>query len=89
MELKIHFKALPEGMTLERMRQELDSVLEDDGWLTGSGQGPEGGWVELELEDERQNPKYGILAVKDYLRRAKFPKDTQTELAGVSVGIYD
>ena len=89
MELIIHFKSLPGDMDLARLRAELDGVLEDDGWLTGSGGDAQGGYVELELEDERRNPKYGILAVKDYLRRSAFPADTEIELAGVSVGIYE
>ena len=89
MELIIHFKTLPEGMDLPRLKRELDNILEDDGWLTGSSQTTEGGWVELELEDERQNPKYGIIAVKDYLKRAGFSADTDIELAGTAVGIYE
>ena len=63
MELIIHFKGLPDGMDLDGLKRGLDEVLEDDGWLTGSGQSAEGGYVELELEDERRNPKYGIMAV--------------------------
>ena len=41
------------------------------------------------LEDERVNPKYGILTVKGYLQKAKFAPDTTIELAGVPVGIYE
>jgi len=85
MDLKILYTALPEGMDQAALKRALDGVLEDDGWLTGSGEG----WVELELEDERRNPKYGILAVKHYLQQAAFPPDTQIELAGVAVGIYE
>lgn len=88
MELCIHFTALPGQMSLEDMKRELDAVLEENGWLTGSGQGSEGGFVELELEDERVNPKYGILAVRNYLQNAAFPKDTTIELAGVASNIY-
>ncbi|MCI9118568.1 MAG: hypothetical protein HFF30_07945 [Flavonifractor sp.] len=85
MELKILYTALPQGMDSDGLKRGLDEVLEDSGWLTGSGPG----WVELELEDERQNPKYGILAVKHYLQRAALPPDTQIELAGTAVGIYE
>lgn len=85
MELKILYSALPQGMDSASLKAGLDDVLEEDGWLTGSGPG----WVELELEDERQNPKYGILAVKHYLQRAAFSPDTQIELAGTAVGIYE
>ena len=89
MELRIHFQSLPADMTLESLKAGLDDILEDDGWLTGSGQSAEGGYVELELEDERRNPKYGIMAVKSYLQRARFAPDTTIELAGVPVGIYE
>ena len=53
MELKILYTALPQGMDSDGLKRGLDEVLEDSGWLTGSGPG----WVELELEDERQNPE--------------------------------
>ena len=89
MEMLIHFNALPQGLTLDAVKSDLALLLEDDGWLTGSGQSAEGGYVELELEDERRNPKYGILAVKHYLRQNQFPAGTAIELAGVSVGIYE
>lgn len=89
MEVKIHFKELPQGMDLEALKRGLDGILEDDGWLTGSGQGPEGGCVELELEDERRNPKHGILAVKHYLQQIGMGRETAMELAGLTVGIYE
>lgn len=85
MELRIHFQSLPTDMTLKSLKAGLDDILEDDGWLTGSG----ADYVELELEDERMNPKYGIMAVKSYLQRARFAPDTTIELAGVPVGIYE
>ncbi|MCI2105911.1 MAG: hypothetical protein LKK00_04230 [Intestinimonas sp.] len=89
MELCIHFTKLPEGMELDDLKAGLDLILEESGWLTGSGQGPSGGFVELELEDERLNPKYGIMAVKNYLQKGKFFPDTTIELAGMPVGIYE
>ena len=60
-------------------------LLEEDGWLTGSG----GDYLKLELEDEKVNPKYGILTVKGYLQKARFAPDTTIELAGTPVGIYE
>ena len=63
----------------------LAELLEDDGWLTGSG----ADYLELELEDEKVNPKYGILTVKGYLQKARFAPDTTIELAGTPVGIYE
>lgn len=37
MELIIHFTALPEKLTLDMVKSDLAELLEDDGWLTGSG----------------------------------------------------
>ena len=85
MELCIHLTALPQGLSLEDVKLDLATLLEEDGWLTGSG--PD--FIELELEDERNNPKYGILTVKGYLQKAKFAPDTTIELAGTPTGIYD
>ena len=85
MEMLIHFNALPQGLTLDAVKSDLAVLLEDDGWLTGSGEHH----IELELEDEKANPKYGILTMKGYLQKAKFAPDTTIELAGVPVGIYE
>ncbi|SBW04312.1 conserved hypothetical protein [uncultured Eubacteriales bacterium] len=89
MELLIHFKTLPDNKTLDDVHGELTALLADDGWLTGICESPEGGCLELELEDERANPKHGILAVKHYLQSASFAPDTTIELSGVPVGIYE
>lgn len=89
MEMKIHFTSLPEDMDLDALKRGLDDVLEEDGWLIGSGETAEGGYVELELEDERVNPKYGIMAVKNYLQNINVARDTAMELAGHTVGIYE
>ena len=85
MEMLIHFNALPQGLTLDAVKSDLAVLLEDDGWLTGSGEHH----IELELEDEKANPKYGILTVKGYLQKARFAPDTTIELAGTPVGIYE
>ena len=85
MELIIRFTAIPEELSLEAVKSDLAELLEDDGWLTGSG----ADHIELELEDEKVNPKYGILTVKNYLQKAKFAPDTAIELAGTPVGIYE
>ncbi len=87
--VRIDFPNLPQGKTLDSMRAELDAVLEDDGWLLGSAQTGEGGYVELELEDEKMNPKYGILAVKNYLQKSDFPRETTMETAGAVTRIFD
>ena len=89
MELRIDFPALPQGKNLTQMKAELDAVLADDGWLLGSGQSGPGGYVELELEDEKMNPKYGIMAVKNYLQKAGFDPATTMDLQGVKTPIFD
>lgn len=89
MELRIDFPRLPGEMDLTALRRGLDEVLEDDGWLLTSGQEGEHGFVEMDLEDEKVNPKYGILAVKAYLQRMEFDPKTTIELAGTPVGIYE
>lgn len=85
MELLIHYRDLPAGLSLEAVKMDLANLLEEDGWLTGSG--PD--FIELELEDEKNNPKYGILTVKNYLQKAGFSAETSIELSGVAVGIYE
>ena len=83
--IRINFPALPQGRDLAQVRQELDGVLENDGWLIASGNG----FIELELEDEKMNPKYGILALKNYFQKAGFCKETTMEIASATVGIYE
>ncbi len=89
MELRIDFPKLPQGKTLMDMKADLDAVLADDGWLLTSGQTGEQGFVELELEEERTNPKHGIVAVKHYLQKAGFDPATTIDLAGTPVGIFE
>lgn len=89
MYLRIEFPALPADRDLDTVKAELDAVLEDDGWLLGSGKSGDAGFVELELEDEKMNPKYGILAVKNYLQKAGFSKETTMEMSGAVVGIFE
>lgn len=89
MVLRIDFPALPKDKNLLQMRADLDDVLEEDGWLLASGQSGVGGFVEMELEDEKINPKYAILAVKNYLQQAGFVKETTMEIAGAVIGIFE
>lgn len=89
MELRVDFPALPQGLDLEQLKLAVADVLEDDGWLLASGQTGQAGFLELELEDERMNPKYGIMAVRAYLQRAGFDPGTTIELAGTRTPIYD
>ena len=87
MELLIHFPALPQGATLEQIRDDLAGLLEDDGFLLGSG--PHHIDIDLLGEDDNKNPKYGILTVKHYLQQAGFDPATTIELAGTPVGIFE
>lgn len=89
MVIKIHFPSLPQGRTLDIVKAELGDVLADDGWLLGSAENGGSGYIELELEDEKMNPKYGILALKNYFQKAGFPKETAMEIASATVGIYE
>ena len=44
MELRIHYTALPQGMEEDRFKLELAQVLDEEGWLTGSGTSDSGFW---------------------------------------------
>jgi len=85
MELYIHYSALPEGKDLSDVVGELNEVLEDHGAVCGG----EAGRIDLDLEDERINPKYAQIAVKAYLQRSKFAPDTKVEFGGMEIGIYE
>lgn len=87
MELLIHFPALPAGATLDQVRDDLAGLLEDDGFLLGSGTD----YIDIDLlgEEDNKNPKYGIMTVKYYLQKAGFPKESTLELGGMEVGVYD
>lgn len=63
----------------------LNEVLEDNGSVCGGRQGR----IDLDLEDERVNPKYAQIAVKAYLQRAGFSKETAIEIGGMEIGIYE
>lgn len=85
MELYIHYTALPQGKELADVVEELNEVLDDGGAVCGG----ETGRIDLELEDERQNPKYAQIAVKAYLQRENFPRDTRVEIGCMEIGIYE
>lgn len=85
MEMYIHYKALPEGKALPDVLGELDEVLDDVGSVCGG----EAGRIDLDLEDERANPKHAQMAVKAYLQRAGFPRDTAVEIGGMEIGVYE
>ncbi len=85
MDLYIHYSILPEGKTLPDVVGELNEVLEDHGAVCGG----EAGRIDLDLEDERVNPKYAQMAVKAYLQRARFAPDTRIEIGGMETGIYE
>ena len=85
MEIYIHYHELPQDKELADIVGELNDVLEEGGRVCGGEQGR----IDLDLEDEKVNPKYGILTVKGYLQKARFAPDTTIELAGTPVGIYE
>ena len=85
MELYIHYKELPDGLSLEDFVGELNEVLDDTGVVCGG----EDFRLDLELEDEKVNPKYAQIAVKNYLQRSGFAKETAIEIGGMEIGIYE
>ena len=85
MDLYIHYTALPRGKVLEDVVEELNHVLDGHGAVCGG----EGNRLDLELEDENINPKYAQLAVKAYLQRENFPRDTALEIGGMEIGLYE
>ena len=85
MELYIHYQQLPQGKELADVVGELNEVLEDNGSVCGGRQGRS----DLDLEDERVNPKYAQIAVKAYLQRAGFSRETAIEIGGMEIGIYE
>lgn len=85
MELYIHYQQLPQDKELADVVGELNGVLEDNGSVCGGRQGR----IDLDLEDERVNPKYAQIAVKAYLQRAGFSKETAIEIGGMEIGIYE
>ena len=85
MELYIHYQQLPQGKELADVVGALNEVLEDNGSVCGGRQGR----IDLDLEDERVNPKYAQIAVKAYLQRAGFSRETAIEIGGMEIGIYE
>ncbi len=85
MDLFIHYTALPQGKQLPDVVEELNQALEDGGVVCGG----QAGRIDLELEDEKVNPKYAQMAVKAYLQRAAFAADTTVEFGGMEIGLYE
>ena len=85
MDVYIHYASLPEGKTLPDVVGELNDLLEDDGMVCGG----EEGRIDLDLEDEKVNPKFAQMAVKAYLQREQFAADTTIEIGCMEIGIYE
>lgn len=89
MELYIHYTALPEGMDLKEVLTRLDETLDEDGFICGGQKGTDRSRIDLELEDERINPKLAQIAVKNCLKNIHFPQDTTIEIGGMEIGLYE
>ena len=89
MELYIHYTELPENLPMTEIVGQLNETLDDTGAVSGGLNKGKGGRIDLELEDERVNPKYAQMAVKAYLQRAGFAKDTIIEIGGMEIGLYE
>ena len=85
MEMYIHYNTLPGGKSVHDVVGELNEVLEDVGAVCGG----QAGRIDLDLEDERVNPKHAQMSVKAYLQRAGFAGDTRVEIGGMEIGIYE
>lgn len=85
MDLFIHYTQLPEGKSLDDVVGELNEVLDDSGVVCGG----EENRIDLDLEDETTNPKFAQMAVKAYLQRVNFAKDTRIEIGCMEIGIYE
>lgn len=88
MELFVHYTALPDGMALEDVVDGLNQVMDDGGVVCGGMSLEQGGRIDMELEDERMNPKLAQGAVKAYVQRVNFPRDTVIELGGMKINAY-
>ena len=89
MDLFIHYSSLPDGKELADIVGEINEVLEDHGAVCGGEGDSNGGRLDLDLEDETINPKYAQMAVKAYLQREGFARDTAIEIGGMEIGIYE
>lgn len=88
MELYVHYTALPEGMALEDVVEGLNEVMDDGGVVCGGLTNGQSGRIDMELEDEKMNPKLAQGAVKSYVQRMNFPRDTVIELGGMKINAY-
>lgn len=89
MELFINYRALPQGVALEDVVSSLNEALDDQGTVCGGERATQGGRIDLELEDERANPKFAQMTVKAVLQRLQFPADTTVEIGGMEIQIYE
>ena len=88
MDLYVHYTALPAGMELGDVVEELNEIMDDGGVVCGGLSLEQGGRIDMELEDEKMNPKVAQGAVKAYLQRVGFPRDTVIELGGMKINAY-
>ena len=89
MDLFIHYNALPEGMALEDVVDGLNEVMEDGGVFCGGLSIGLGGRIDMDLEEEKMNPKLAQGAVKAFVQRVCFPADTTIELGGMIINAYE
>lgn len=89
MDFYIHYTTLPEGLHLEDVVEELNQLLDDTGVVNGGLTLEKGGRIDLDLEEEKVNPKHAQVAIKNYLQQANFPRDTTVEFGCMEIGIYE
>ena len=89
MDMFVHYTALPEGLSLEDVVDQLNQVMEDGGFVNGGVTRERGGRIDMELEEEKLNPKLAQAAVKYCVQQLGFPRDTVIELGGMSINAYE
>ena len=89
MDMFVHYTALPADLAIEDVVEQLNQALDDGGVVNGGYVLEHGGRIDMDLEEEKINPKLAQNAVKTYLKRARFPEDTRIELGGMLIGLYE
>ncbi len=84
MELYLHYTALPERSTQADVVEALEAAMDGAGAVTGGTEHR----IDMELEEERVNPKLTQGAVLTCVRTLGFGPGTRLELGGLEIDIH-